>query len=310
MPFAIEENVSLADKNWFRTGGAARYYAAPKNASEFAMALNFAQEKKVDLFLLGEGANILISDEGFPGLIIHPTMTKLTTDHDNGELTAEAGVTIDEMINFSLEHHLCGLEEFAGIPGSVGGAVYINIHYFEFLLSQFLTRATVIKKSDASIHTVSKEWFHFGYDTSSLHTRDYFLLDATFKLTPLPNAVAAAYAKGRRDEIVRHRTRRYPTERTCGSFFRNFHTHEVPFQINGKTIVSIAYYLDAIGAKSFPASGGASISSKHANMIVTKEGATTNDILTLAQKLKQAVHARFGITPQCECVRLPYDLMD
>jgi len=301
----IQENISLKDKNWFETGGNARYYAQPSNQKEFAQALEFAKIHNLEIFVLGEGANILISDEGFSGLVIKPQITEMNLLKSNvaansGEVTAGAGVKFSDLINFCLDNNLSGLEEFSGIPGTVGGSVYINIHYFEFLLSQFLTQATVIKKSTGEILRVDNAWFNFSYNQSTLLAREYFLVDATFKLKKV-DALQAAYHKGRSAEIIRHRVKRYPYKGTCGSFFRNFYESEVTVESAGKKMIYVAYYLDKIGVKGNLKVGGAIVSHQHANMLVNLGNATTHDIVELARTMQQLVCDNFGITPKSEC---------
>ncbi len=129
----IQQNVPLADKNWFRTGGPARFFAQPKTNKEFQYCLQFVLSHTLPIFLLGNGANILISDDGFDGLVIRPqlidkTIKELTPEYSL--VTAGAGLSLDELIEFCLQNNLGGLEEFSGIPGTVGGAVFINLHYF------------------------------------------------------------------------------------------------------------------------------------------------------------------------------------
>jgi UDP-N-acetylmuramate dehydrogenase len=294
----IKENYPLADKNWFKTGGCARFFAQPVDDHDFTRALLFARTQSKDIFFLGQGANILVSDSGFDGLIINPQNNIIKID--NTEVTAGAGVGIQALIDYCLDHGLVGLEELSGIPGSVGGSVYINIHYFEFLLSQFLVRARVISRDTGDIKTVDRDWFGFGYDHSRLFDKKEYLLDATFKLKPA-DELSCAYAKGRRDEIIRHRHNRYPRERTCGSFFRNFLPHEVPFEIKGKKILFIAYYLDKLGIKGELSVGGAIVSYQHANMIVTTPGATSADVIALAHAMQELVYKHYRIIPQPEC---------
>jgi len=301
----IQENISLKDKNWFETGGNARYFAQPTNAQEFGHALEFAKINNLEIFVLGEGANILISDKGFSGLVIKPNMTEINVLKSNvseklGHVTAGAGVKFQDLINYCLDNNLSGLEEFSGIPGTVGGSVYINIHYFEFLLSQFLTQATVIEKSTGKVLQVDNAWFNFGYNQSTLLAREYFLLDATFKLKKV-DVLEAAYHKGRRDEIIRHRVKRYPYKGTCGSFFRNFYESEVSVESAGKKMIYVAYYLDKIGVKGNLKSGGAIVSHQHANMLVNLGQATTDDIVKLARTMQQLVFDNFGILPKSEC---------
>ena len=128
----------------------------------------------------------------------------------------------------------------------------------------------------------------------------HFVLNATFKLKKGSNS-DIAYARGRRKEIIRHRTARYPTSHTCGSFFRNFHEHEVTLEINGKKMIYVAYYLDKIGVKGQLRVGDAQVSHQHANMIINRGNATSTDIITLAQEMQRLVYEQFGVMPQPEC---------
>ncbi len=298
LPSLIIPNIPLADKNWFQTGGPAKFYAEPNSPEQFSQALLFAQKNKQEIFLLGEGANILISNEGFDGLVIR-TQLKQISHHEN-LVTAGAGVSLSVLINYCLDNQLIGLEEFSGIPGTVGGAVFINLHYFEFLLSQFLLSAKVICKTTGTIKTVDNSWFHFGYNQTTLHENNCYLLEATFQLKKA-SQLETAFARGRQKEIIRHRARRYPQSHTCGSFFRNFHPEEVNLEINGKKMIFVAYYLDKIGIKGNLRIGNAMVSYQHANMIVNCGNGTSADIIAVAQKMQNLVYDQFGIIPKPEC---------
>ncbi len=300
----IKENIPLNNKTWFKTGGAAEFFAEPVSTDDYKSTLDFAHEKNLEIFLLGCGANVLISDNGFNGLVIKPSNTNceiIFADNDEDILVrAAAGTEIQNFINFCLSSNLTGFEEFSGIPGTIGGAVFINIHYFEFLLSDFLISARVINKSTGEINEVSREWFDFGYDKSKLHDGNWILFDAVFKLKKVDD-IKTAFAKGRSVEIIRHRENRYPTERTCGSFFQNFSPDEINFEINGKKQIHIAYYLDKLGIKGELSIGGAHVSRKHANMIENDGTATSADILNLAKKMQELVKEKYGIVPKLEC---------
>lgn len=301
----IQKNIPLHNKNWFATGGPARFFAEPTTAQEFKEALAFAQQHFLELFVLGKGANVLISDEGFDGLVIRPrleTMKVMPNDNNKNEIfvTAGAGTCLDALIEFCLSNNLLGLEEFSGIPGTVGGAVFINLHYFEFLLDQFLVAADIINKKTGEITSVDKQWFSFGYNNSALHNHEYYLLNATFALKQATD-LEVAHARGRRTEIIRHRTARYPTSNTCGSFFRNFSNNEVTLTSNGRKMIYVAYYLDKIGVKGQLKTGDAIVSYQHANMIVNRGSATTSDIITVAAQMQQSVKKNFNIIPQPEC---------
>lgn len=308
-PIVIQSNISLHDKNWFKTGGAARFFIEPSDAYSFQYALNFAQQHKLAIFMLGSGANILISDDGFDGLVIRPQLNNITIIFETDSevhVQAGAGVTMPDLINWCLDHGILGLEEFSGIPGTVGGSVFINLHYFEFLLSQFLISAEIINTETHLISSVDNAWFNFGYNTSALHHNKHYLVNATFKLKK-GNAEQIAYARGRHKEIIRHRAQRYPQSGTCGSFFRNFYPHEVTLEQHGKKIIWVAYYLDKIGVKGSLRIGNAAVSYQHANMIVNLGNATSQDIISVAQQMQQLVYNQFGILSQPECRLIGFD---
>lgn len=302
LPPNIQSNVPLADKTWFRVGGPARWYAEPRTEDELAAAILFAQSEKVPLVFIGEGANILISDHGFDGLVIRPQLNTLShfIEHGSGFVTAGAGTSFSTLIEYCLNNGLAGLEEFSGIPGSVGGSVYINIHYFEYLLSQFLVSARIIERTTGRVRTVSPDWFEFGYNQSRLQRHEEYLVDATFKLT-VQDPLTVAYAQGRRFEMMRYRARRYPTSGTCGSFFRNFTKEEISC-LGASAVPYVAYYLDRIGVKGSLAVGKARVSHQHANMLVNTGGATAAEIAELARIMQEKVFATFGIVPQPECL--------
>ena len=294
----IQTNIPLHDKNWFATGGPAKFFAQPANPHEFQEAIQFAQNHALPIFILGKGANILISDAGFDGLVIQPQLTQMLID--DHLVKAGAGTSMHDLIEFCLNNNLIGLEEFSGIPGTVGGSVYINLHYFQFLLEQFLVTATVIHAKNGALEQVAPEWFKFGYDQSRLQEEEYYLVDATFKLKKV-SELETAFAKGRRVEIIRHRNSRYPTKNTCGSFFRNFHEHEVTLMSNGKKMIFVAYYLDKLGVKGQLQVGGAIVSYQHANMLVNQGNATSSDLINLARTMQEMVYKNYTIIPQPEC---------
>jgi UDP-N-acetylmuramate dehydrogenase len=315
--FLIHENIPLADKNWFKTGGPARYFCEPETASDFQQALAFAKEHFLELFFLGEGANILISDEGFNGLVIHPrsaplVITDCPDDSAAALVTAPAGLSMNECIEKTLASSLTGLEVFSGIPGSLGGCAYINLHYFHHFFSDFLVSAQVIEKDTNTILEVDLDWFKYGYNTSTLMTGNYFVISVTLKLQRA-TATETAHAQGRRYEIIRHRASRYPASNTCGSFFRNFYEEEVTLVWNNKKMIHVAFYLDKIGVKGTATVGGACVSWQHANMLVNKNNATSTNIVNLARMLQEKVKAEFGIIPRPECIFVgfkEYPLLD
>lgn len=299
----MQPQISLHDKNWFGTGGKAHYFAQPTTQEQFSASLQFATQQQLPITLLGHGANVLIADEGVAGLVIRPALESIHIVHQEMQhsfVRADAGVSMPALIAYCLDHNLIGLEEFSGIPGTVGGSVFINLHYFTHLLSDYLVEAQVIEKNSGIVKTVPKTWFEFGYNYSKLHEQQHYLCNATFALKSV-DAYETAYARGRHAEIIRHRNQRYPLKNTCGSFFRNFFDHEVILMRNGKKIIYVAYYLDKIGVKGQLCIGDALVSYQHANMIVNQGNACSADIIQLARIMQQKVYDAFGILPQPEC---------
>jgi UDP-N-acetylmuramate dehydrogenase len=304
----IQTNVALSDKNWFQTGGTARFFCEPKNLNEFKFAIKFGQDQNLPIFILGAGANVLISDDGFDGLVIRPKITNISfvkTNQNHVLVTAGAGVLFADLINSCFENNTLGLEEFSGIPGTVGGSVFINLHFFKFLLSQFLVSATVVSVKNQETLVVDQNWFNFGYNQSRLQDQDFYLVDATFQLKSATD-LEVAYAKGRSHEMIRYRTWRYPAKNTCGSFFRNFYESEVNLELDHKKMIFVAYYLDKLGFKGSLKVGNASVSHQHANMLVTQPGAKSSDLIELVRIMQLQVFEKFGVLPQPECLLIGF----
>ena len=139
-----------------------------------------------------------------------------------------------------------------------------------------------------------------------LQNKEYFLVYATFKLKKVTE-LQAAYAKGKSDEMIRHRAKRYPTKGTCGSFFRNFYENEVTLMSAGKKLIYVAYYLDKIGVKGQLSVGDAVVSYQHANMIVNTKNATSADIIKLVRIMQQLVKDAYNIIPQPECLLIGFN---
>ena len=300
----IRTQVPLACTVWFATGGSAQYYSEPTTYEEVAQAIAWARERQLPVTLLGHGANVLISDDGIPGLAIRLALkliSPIETPSDSTVLVcAQAGVELEQLITWCLERGIGGLEDFSGIPGTVGGSVFINIHYFKHLLSDYIVGVKAIDGDTGMIVDLDKQACNFGYNQSLFVQKNIYVLSVTLQLTRL-DPVAVAYARGRSYEIIRHRRARYPYVRTCGSFFRNFLPHEVTLHNQGAPVIWVAYYLDQLGLKGQLAVGGARVSYQHANMIVTQPGATSDDVIAVARQMQQAVIDRFGIIPQAEC---------
>lgn len=286
----ILENVPLKPYTNFRIGGPARFFCEPENTEEIIESLRFAREKNLAAFVLGLGANILVGDDGFPGLVIRQQNGKICTK--GSVINAEAGATVERLIATALKENLIGIEDFSGIPSTVGGAIYVNLHYFDAFIGTFVKSALILSKDTLRIEEVNQSWFRFDYDNSKLKTdRNYILLEADFELTKVDD-YKKFEAIGKAKEIIRTRQYKYPSEPSVGSIFQNLSKEEQK-QRNLPTR-SVAYLIDVCGLKG-KRIGDALLSPRHANMIVNTGNAKATDILELAEMIKNLVKERFEI---------------
>lgn len=184
----VRENVALAPYTTFRIGGPARYLIEAESEDDVRDALAFAHEKKLPLFVLGGGSNILISDEGFNGVVLHSNLQGITSEtRDNREwVTAGAGVSWDELVAWAVGKNLSGIECLSGVPGTVGGAVVANVGAYAAQVSDTFVCADVIDRrtANAKVINMKHDACAFSYH-DSVFGRDpdrYGILSATFAL--------------------------------------------------------------------------------------------------------------------------------
>jgi UDP-N-acetylmuramate dehydrogenase len=286
----ILENIQLKQWTTFKIGGPARFFCEPANKDEIIEALSFAKENNLPVFVLGLGANILFSDDGFQGLVIRQKNENVSIK-DN-IIIVESGLTVENLINISLENNLLGVEDFSGIPSTIGGALYINLHYFEAFMANVVRSALILNKRTLKVESVSQNWFNFGYDSSKLYTdKDYMLVEATLELNKVGDN-SKYEALGKSKEIIRTRKYKYPSEPSVGSIFQNLNTEEQK-QHNLPTR-SVAYLIDVCGLKGTKV-GDALLSHRHSNMIVNVNNAKASDVIELADIIKAKVKERFGV---------------
>ena len=272
------------------------------SVAELLDTVRFAKERSLKINFIGRGANLLIAD-GFINEVFIRSDFKFLFELDSERLLVGSGVELSDLIFFSLARGFVGLETFAGIPGTVGGAAYINVHYFSDAISDFVFGGYLFDIEREKLFWRDRTWFKFGYDSSALQERSgkIFLVALGLKLRRA-TARDRDYALGRFDEIVRHRVYRYPYSRTCGSFFRNFSEEELSLVGLAGWPRSVAFYLDAVGVRRIFRSGRAVVSDKHSNMLVASADATSSDLLELARKMRRLVKERFGLELDPECV--------
>jgi UDP-N-acetylmuramate dehydrogenase len=285
----FQENVPLKQYTSFKIGGPALFFCEPKNDEEIIESLSFAEDNNLPSFILGLGANILVSDDGFQGLVIRQRNAKISIK--GNVVTAESGVTVEELINTTIAENLIGTEDFSGIPSTVGGALYINLHYFDAFIANFVREAIILNKDELKTELVDQSWFNFGYDNSKLKKdRNYMLLKACFELNKVDD-YQKHEAIGKSKEIIRTRHYKYPSDPSVGSIFQNLTSDEQ--KLFNLPTRSVAYLIDVCGLKGTRV-GDALLSHRHSNMIVNVGDAKAQHVIELAQIINEKVKERFG----------------
>ncbi len=272
----ISERVPLARYTTLRVGGVARYLVRPKGFHEVALVLEWAHKFDVPVFFLGGGSNLLVRDGGFPGVIISLRgLTKLRYLGD-GLLEAEAGVPIGALLHLSLREELSGLEFLAGVPATVGGVVAMNAGAFGQEVKDFLREVVVWHEGEIKVWPVER--LAFAYRSWG-GPKEALILKVLWSLRPS----SRAEIEKRLRFCLETRKRTQPVgEATAGCVFKN--PADAP----------AGFLLEKVGLKGF-ARGRAAFSRKHANFIVTQEGARAEDVLALIDKAKEEVWRAFGV---------------
>lgn len=283
----LKRDEPLAQYTTFRIGGPADLMYNATSADDLAIAVESARELDVPYFVLGLGANILIGDKGFRGLVVRNTASRFEFSSD-GKLWVESGAVVGDIIPKAVERGWSGLEHYVGIPSTVGGAVWQNLHFLEpeperkrtmFIADVF--EAAEILSEEGDRRTVDGDYMQFGYDTSVLHHRQDIVLTATFALLPGDTAVMHRIMQ----ENLSWRGSRHPWLQfhpSAGSIFK---------KIEG---VGAGRLVDQCQLKGFR-HGDAQISHIHANIMVNLGNATARDVRELITIAQQAVEKRFGL---------------
>ncbi|MCP4686286.1 MAG: UDP-N-acetylmuramate dehydrogenase [bacterium] len=289
----LEFSRALAPLTSFKTGGRARYFVSVGSADEAVRAIKAVKRLKIPCFVMASGSNLLVSDEGFDGIVIKMDVTGLQKTSET-EVDSGAGEDLMALVDLATASSLTGLEFAAGIWGTVGGAVYGNAGAFGGEIGAIVTRITVVDDS-GQIKTMTADDCGFAYRHSALKDDRFVIISARFGLTEGDSSVIQA----RVDEILAAREGKHPTGgRSAGCFFKNIPD---PKEEHGK--LPAGRLLEEAGAKELRV-GGASVFDKHANIIVNSGNASSKDIRQLADMMKKRVFDRFGIELQEEVRQL------
>lgn len=291
----LEQDVPLAPYTTFKIGGPADHLYRARTPQELADVLAAARELEIPFFLLGVGANILVGDGGFRGLVIRNEVGGIDF-LDETRVRAGSGVVIfRDLIEATVSRGLGGLHHFVGIPSTVGGAIWQNLHFLSpppererTVFVEEVVESAEIFTEEGEIRTVDVDYFRFGYDYSILHDRRDVVLDVTFRLQPAPEAQLRETMRAN----LQWRDDRHPDlwlYPSAGSIFQ---------KIEG---VGAGRLIDQCGLKGYVhPSGRAEIFHKHANIIVNLSGATARDIRELIEKAQGTVERELGYSLRTE----------
>jgi UDP-N-acetylmuramate dehydrogenase len=289
----LEFGKSMASLTSFHTGGPARYFLSVASVDELIRALQGVRRLSIPFFVMGGGSNLLVSDEGFDGLVIKIDIRGLAKISST-DIEVGAGEELKALVDFATANSLSGMEFAAGIWGSVGGAICGNAGAYGGDTGSVLADVTLVD-AEGSVKRVPRESCGFSYRHSRLRDLRETIVSARFHLTPGDRATI----QKRVDEILVDREHKHPVDGlSAGCFFKNILDPKEP---HGK--LPAGRLLDQTGAKNLQV-GGAKVFDRHANIIVNTGSATSQDIRHLADILKQRVKERFGIELQEEVQQL------
>jgi UDP-N-acetylmuramate dehydrogenase len=285
----IAFGIPLKDHCSFKIGGLAEVYCQPQNQAQLVSLLAFCLQESIPYFILGKGSNLLISDKGVQGVVISTdSFTKITLDEDY--ISAFSGVLLKDLCDFAQVNGLSGLEFASGIPGSVGGAVFMNAGAYGGEIKDVLYCSKCLAPDLESllspnpvIHLKAAE-HEFSYRHSYLQDKGLIHLSSVFKLTPeSPDLIRQKMA-----ELEQQRWDKQPMDLpSAGSVFKRTEGH-----YTGKLV-------DDCGLRGFRI-GGAAVSAKHCGFIVNLGNATASEVLQVIKHVQDTVYARFGVHLQTE----------
>jgi len=305
MKLDIQKNIPLAPLTTFKIGGNAEAYVQVQSVTEIVEAIEYAKNHKMPALLLGGGSNILFSDTGFPGLVIHLKAEAIEISHQ--KLTASSGANLLHVILALEGVGLAGMERLSGIPGTLGGAVRGNAGAFGSEISDFLKNVTAVNLRTGIVKSFTKDECHFAYRESFFKKeKDWAIVTAEFFLT---TTAPTEHLATIRKETMAARESKHPQNAHCaGSFFMNPLVHkeelleefmkDTGYPARGNKLPA-GWLIDHVGLRGKKI-GGAQVSPHHPNYIINTGNATASDVVMLASLIKTRVRDELGVRLQEE----------
>lgn len=272
-----KQNEPLAQYTTFKIGGEAKLFCVPATQQQLVNTIKELHQSGMRYYLLGNGSNVLFSDKGFDGAIIHLGKSLGDISVKGNAITAQTGALMGRLSQAAAQNGLAGLEFAAGIPGSVGGGIYMNAGAYGGEISDVLKQVTFLDETDA-VRTLSADQLEFGYRTSAFAYHPWCILEAEFVLTPGNKEEITAKMR----DFMHRRKEKQPLEwPSAGSTFK---------RPQGAFAAAL---IEQCGLKGYRV-GGAAVSEKHSGFVVNLGGATCADVLQLTEDVARIVQQRTG----------------
>ncbi len=276
-------NENLKKHTSFKIGGAADLFIYVNNIENLKILINFINHKNIPFFILGNGTNLLVSDEGYKGIILSLSKCEKTLKTENENIICSAGIPLAKACVFALKNNLSGLEFAWGIPGSCGGALYMNAGAYGNDISDIILEGTHINP-DGTEEILNKSQLDLSYRKSFYTDKPFIITSMKFKLNPK----SFQDIKAKMYENIYKRKNKQPLEfPNAGSIFKR------PEGYYAGTLIQ------ECGLKGVSV-GGAMVSPKHAGFIINTGNATAKDVLNLIRLIQEKVYNKFGVNLQCE----------
>ncbi|MEG1781990.1 MAG: UDP-N-acetylmuramate dehydrogenase [Oscillospiraceae bacterium] len=282
IPFA--ENESMKNHTTFKVGGKADFIAMPQSVNQAQKLIIYAKEQGIPFYFLGRGSNVIFKDEGYRGLIIKTSGLQQVKICEN-RATVQSGVLMTQFSKLLQENGLSGLEFCYGIPGNIGGGIFMNAGAYGGEISAPLIEVEYLDEN-AVLRKISKDRADFSYRHSIFQDNKWFITSATFELVLKDKKEMLTFM----EEIMQKRRDKQPVDKpSAGSSFKR------------PSGYFAAALIDECGLKGMSV-GGAQISEKHAGFIINKGGASCGDILQLAQEVEEIVRNKKGVQLEKEMI--------
>ena len=283
----VRINEPMKNHTTFKIGGPAQYYVTPESVTQIQEVVSLCKDKNIPLHVIGNGSNILVGDDGVDGVVLALFNTFSDYEIKDNVITAQAGMSLIKLAVIALREGLTGLEFASGIPGSVGGAVYMNAGAYDGQMKDVVTSVTVLDEA-GNIRILGRDELDMGYRTSAVAKHNMIVLQVIIEL----KAGDKEQIKDRMNQLSELRKQKQPLEYpSAGSTFKRPEGY-----VAGKLIA------DA-GLKGYSI-GGAAVSEKHAGFVVNMGGATAKDVVELTDYIKKRIIEQFGVTLELEIKKI------